>query len=479
MNLRVAKDIRLIAPPWLLTAALMIATTFLPHGGEWAVIIAVFGCLIVAASIFGAEFTHGTMSQLLAQPIDRRRIWRQKMLIRAAALGSLSLLMFSRERGTWGVAAVAACAFCTIPFFTLIGRNTVSGIILSIPIPGLIFVAGAAVTLWLLRPSLPDSAFNQERIHLWVRAYFGVLLPAYCIVVCYLGYRRFCTFEVVGRQQRQVRLPSSMQTDLDMCLSSLIPPKYRHVRSLVAKELHLQHNAVILFLIFAALQLLAIGYTNLADPEDREFWFSLPIIIYVITIPLVIGSSAIAEETNLGTRALNLTLPCSVRAQWLLKLSVVLMFTMLFAVAVPLFWFIIGWAIGLVPLESAPYPALLRLCCSVLFLTLMAFYASSFCRDTLRALLTAFGLCISIVMLIGLFQGALNLFQIRVIVGDGPLGDVLLFGLPLLCLLILLLRGSLKQFHAIHRGPLWTDMLAVVVCPIMLHFLVIFALFAG
>ena len=86
MHARIVKDIRLVLPAWLLTAALMISTALLPHASEWAVTVVVFGCLIIPASIFGGEYGYGTISQLLTQPIDRRRIWSAKMLVLAVSL---------------------------------------------------------------------------------------------------------------------------------------------------------------------------------------------------------------------------------------------------------------------------------------------------------------------------------------------------------------------------------------------------------
>jgi hypothetical protein len=485
MNPRIAKEIRLVRPAWLLTAALMIATAFLPGGGkEWAITIVVFGCLIVAASAFGGEFGHGTIPQLLAQPEDRRRMWLEKMLIMASALGSLILLMLSIEGSAWPVAIIAACALCTIPFYTLIGRGTIAGLILSIPIPGILFLIGGLLGLWLLRP----SALNEERLHFWMRAYFYFVLPTYCAIVFYLGYRRFLNFELAGREQPQVRLPASMQTRLEQLVSKLIPTAYPHLRSLVAKELHLQHNAMILFLGFIALQLLVTVYVSLAHSVASETFFIAPIFFYAATMPLMIGSSAIAEETNLGIRAWHLTLPCSIRTQWFVKLSVVLLFAILFGVAVPLMWLAVGWRLGVLELASDMGSALgLFFCSPVLLITLIAFYASSFSRDTLRALLTAFGLCAGIVFGVALFSGVFE--YLRLLSGDliGPLlhstslqGLIYALGtgwvlaiVPLTCFVILLLRGSLKHFASLDHHRIWSGILLVVITPILLLFLLL------
>lgn len=472
MNPRITKDIRLLRPAWLLTAGLMIVSMLLPNGGKgWVAIIAVFGCLVVAATIFGAEFGHGTISQLLTQPIDRRPIWREKMLIMAAALGSLILLLLTIEAPAWPVAVVAACAFCTIPFFTLVGRSTISGIILSIPIPGIIFVVGALLALWLLRP----SGLNEERLHFWVRAYCYILLPAYCALVFYLGYRRFLTFEIAGREQPQVRLPAAMQAGLERLASSILPIGHRHLRSLIAKELHLQHNAAVLVLIFSVLQLLAIVYVKLTHVPDAEHYFVVPLFIYIATMPLVIGSSAIAEETNLGTRAWHLTLPVSVRTQWFTKLGVVLVFAIIMGIGVPLLWVAIGFALGIIDLTSPDTLGLVLFCLSVLLVTAIAFYASSFSRDTLRALLTAFGLCIGLVFILAVSEPIASRLAVPILKdADMPsllhtlIANWILLGVSLTCFLVVLLRGSFKHFATLAPRRIWTNVLLVFLSPILL-----------
>lgn len=482
MNARLANDIRLIGPAWLGGMTLIIASAFLPHTGKaWVGTITVVGCLIIAGSVFGAEFGHGTLPQLLAQPIERRRIWWAKMLVLALGLSSLILILLTIEHATWPVAIVAAAAFCTVPFFTLVGRSTISGIILSIPIPGLIFIIGALLGLWLLRPS--GETVNEERLHFWMRAYFYVVLPGYCAVVFYLGYRRFVNFEVAGREPPQVRLPASVQGGLERIVSNLIPSEYRYVRALVAKELHLQHNATVLLLIFATLQLLAILYAKIAQVQDAEPFFTVPLFIYLGTMPCIIGSSAVAEENNLGTRSWHLTLPCSIRLQWFVKLSVVALLATVFVVAVPAFWLILGCSIGM-GLESISIGVALLFCSPTLVVTLIAFYASSFSRDTLRALLAAFGICASIVTILALGGSMIESSTVarRQPQHASTIGLLatgwILFGLPLSCLLVLALRSSFKHFAALGRGRIWRNVLTVVLCPIVLFFLLLILVFS-
>jgi len=480
MNPRIVKDIRLIAPAWVLTLALMIAATFLPQvGKEWAVTVVVFGSLIIAGSIFGAEFGHGTMPQFLAQPIDRRRLWRDKTLIMAAALASLFVALAVTEQTSWPWVIIAT-AFCTIPYFTLLGRSTISGIILAVPIPGLIFLIGGLLALWLLRPLYEinlDRPVNEERLHFWVRTYMYTVLPAYCALVFYLGYRRFLNFEVVGRQAAQVRLPASMLSCFERLAGNILPQG--HFRSLVAKELHLQHSSTILFLVFVAIQLLAIAYIKLARPSDPDLYFSIPVFLYAAVMPLLIGSSAIAEETNLGTRAGTLTLPVSLHTQWFIKLAVVTIFTIVLAIAIPLCWLGIGSALGLRVFDVDSPINWVILCAPALPVAFVAFYASSFSRDTLRALLAAFGLCASILFCVVLLMTAVE----RNLLGLGfpeHLRDMefsrfgllevlwIVFGLPVGCLLFLALRGSFKHFATLDGTGIWLNLGSVVLSPILL-----------
>jgi len=502
MNPRIERDVRLVLPAWLLALVLVTVAAMVPRdfGQGWVITIVIFAWLIITASMFGAEFAHGTMPQLLAQPIDRRRIWREKMIVLAIALASLFLAVVALEAShlektaTLLLAVVPVCAFCTIPFYSLVGRSTISAVILAIPIPGIIFVVGAAAILWLFRigalePTDAYTPINEDRLHFWIRLYFGIALPAYCALLYYLGYRRFLNFEVAGRAQRQIRLPTSLHSGLERIVSCLFPSRLRHLRALVTKELHLQHNGTILFVVFGFLQFLAIAFIKLGHPKDPEPYFTVPLCIYAALMPLVIGSSAIAEETHLGIRAWHLTLPYSARAQWFVKLAVVLIMSALLGIGVPLLWNFVGDAyVGTNYAWSGT--DLLTFSCGSLLLTSIAFYASSFSRDTLRALLTAFGLSTALVFTVATIGNALE--HSLLITGDllrpllkpvitPAIIHILTMGwvVPVLCLIIPLLFAALKHFRTINHHRVWANALLVFVPPIVLFFHVLTVGFAA
>jgi hypothetical protein len=270
-----------------------------------------------------------------------------------------------------------------------------------------------------------------------------------------------------------------MQVGFERLIGSLLPPRQRPLRALIAKELHFQYNTLILFLVLALLQVLAILYVKLAHPRDPDLYFLTPFFIYAPFMPLIIGSSAIAEERNLGARAWHLTIPVSARLQWFIKLSVVLLFAALFGIGVPLFWLLFYVPAS----ELPPLFALTLFCTSVFLVTLISFYASSFARDTVRALLTAAGLVIALV-----FAGSWLTFSVEripvmvrawfpylnnVVISSVLLNKWILLGFPLLAFAILLLLGSLKHFRTLDhsRSRLWSSVLLVFLPPLFLLFL--------
>src|SRR2546430_16063599 len=88
MQTRLLKELRPLLPAWLLIVSVTLLPAFLPgwRASEFPVFCLILGCPLIAACTFGPEFTHGTLSQLLAQPIDRRRIWFEKMVVLGAFL---------------------------------------------------------------------------------------------------------------------------------------------------------------------------------------------------------------------------------------------------------------------------------------------------------------------------------------------------------------------------------------------------------
>ena len=87
-----AKEIRLLQPAWLMALLLAVVPVWLGPRGPYdspqgmALAAFLFGMVMLALSVFGREFGLQTFPLLLAQPVERRRIWWTKSGLLAAAM---------------------------------------------------------------------------------------------------------------------------------------------------------------------------------------------------------------------------------------------------------------------------------------------------------------------------------------------------------------------------------------------------------
>src|SRR5215469_10188307 len=98
----IKKEIRLVLPAWILAMFLAIIPAWIAgsvwnlndsvsvwQSGFWleAVVPLIFalGLLLLGLSPFGQEFSQGTFTVLLSQPVDRSRVWWTKISLAAAA----------------------------------------------------------------------------------------------------------------------------------------------------------------------------------------------------------------------------------------------------------------------------------------------------------------------------------------------------------------------------------------------------------
>src|SRR4051812_26114905 len=91
MSPLVRKEIRLIFPFWGIAFLLAVAPVWIvPMERSWRLNVGIywafaFGVVLLGLAPFGQEFSLGTFSSMLAQPRERRRIWKTKMLVVVAA----------------------------------------------------------------------------------------------------------------------------------------------------------------------------------------------------------------------------------------------------------------------------------------------------------------------------------------------------------------------------------------------------------
>src|SRR5271169_5130273 len=95
-TMRLFKEARPLILPWCaVTAAALLPlvkrhefTTSISLIGFWA------GIPLLAALPLGIEFQHRTLSILLAQPVGRMEIWREKLSVTVIAVLSAALVFF-------------------------------------------------------------------------------------------------------------------------------------------------------------------------------------------------------------------------------------------------------------------------------------------------------------------------------------------------------------------------------------------------
>src|SRR5579871_2609202 len=94
MSVLLRKEIRSLFPAWMMTIVATLLIAFVrPNGAPVLLFIVAIGCVILGITSFGSEFSQGTFSLLLAQPIPRSKIWSAKTKTLGAALLSVAIMV--------------------------------------------------------------------------------------------------------------------------------------------------------------------------------------------------------------------------------------------------------------------------------------------------------------------------------------------------------------------------------------------------
>jgi hypothetical protein len=107
MSARFWKELRPLLAPWLVGAAAGILGLVAVEDGAPPYMVAPFffgSIALIAAMSFGMEFQHGTLPLLFSQPIDRSRLWREKLVALSfpiALLGALDARIHGAANEAW------------------------------------------------------------------------------------------------------------------------------------------------------------------------------------------------------------------------------------------------------------------------------------------------------------------------------------------------------------------------------------------
>jgi ABC-type transport system involved in multi-copper enzyme maturation permease subunit len=426
MNRRLRKEFRGLLVPWAstLAAALLMPAQILPNGTwahavpGWAKQIVDFlsglspvlffsGIIAMAAGTFGMEFQHRTTAVWLSQPVSRARLWKDKMLVLAAAViisslaAVIALVVIQRLIGTqWAPnqdskevlieGALGAALFifanaCSGCYWTLLARSTLGGIVFSL---GSQFALVASVYV-----AAEKLSGDNARL---ILAAIGVGGLLYAITFLILGWRKFMTCELRDSTPGQ----GSFQLDPLIGLISgrwLRNAQRKGVVNLLRKELGLSVSLFVITAVFVACWLLSLGALWLMPGRRDSFQivFGVLISIYLPVMAVLSGSLSVIEEKTLGTHAWQLTLPVSSWRKWFIKLAVGLALGIVLGLLLPLLlWFITGPALGTGPqtvLENGNWKGILLFWGAGFVLS---FWGATLVSTPARAALTAvLGLC--------------------------------------------------------------------------------------
>jgi len=381
MNPRIAKEIKVLRPAFLLTlAAAAMPLVIGPNRHElpeiWMGIIFAMGCLIMGAEAFGNEFQQKTLSLLLTQPLPRTFIWKEKMQVLGAALaigtGALAgaVMLFDRqvvsaEDFSWMAwVLVPVCILCTTPYWTLFLRNTLLGALLTFIAPVLLlginsylhyrwlengkFIFGSwfVVNGFLYQKWIHDPAAEESSVI--------TLLILYCAVCCWLGYRRFRSLQVVDAQGtaafRELGLPARVETLLLRPFKTIAAGFTSSLASLVKKELRLQQITFVGAALFCLMAVAGAVLFHLTVDESLGRGWAMGILVadyylYLPILPLIAGTVAVAEEKAWGVADWHLTLPPSARRQWTAKVAVALITSLILGLILPAVLLLAGTAL--------------------------------------------------------------------------------------------------------------------------------------
>ncbi len=492
MSALVKKEIRLLLPGWLAILLLEVVQPWFWNDPDFTfemiAVIFFFGINILAVDSFGREFSLGTFSSLLAQPVERRRIWRTKItvLLFAAALifaayftscelrrhqALLELLSDSNMSSAWainltkgdfrnamlgsGVAMLVALVGGL--WTTLLLRQVAAAFWITFLVPSLLLV--------LMFFSLPAKLF--ENSHLLFPLLCGIA-GIYIVVGFWLAHRLFHRAEDVAWTGGIISF-STWRYFESGSKSSVSTRRRKPFRALLNKEFQLQS---ITFFCATALLVLHIGVFFLrifyANHHRDSIWVVLSDCFWMLwlVMPLVIGGTAVAEERKLGVAESQFCLPVSRRALFAIKFIPAMIFGVLLGGVMPLVLETLAAHFGAPSEMFQPqnragndfFPGdvlfsfyLLTLAAA---LTLAAFFASTLARNFLQALslsiVTIVGCCLLVPLITYINWRGLSLDGIQL--WPGTL--LTLIAIPTLS--VTCLRLVYRNFsYFLERGRLW------------------------
>ena len=398
-----SKEIRALLPLWGASIAAIAAAfvwreghRLLLPGPVLALFAYVVGTLAIGAQSVGQEYTYRTLPMLLSQPADRRRMYLLKFVVSAVMLLTLATLAGTTFAKLWRsesarfsiVILPVLCGLFLAPLLTMICRSTLAGMILG---------GTAMASTWFVTLGIAWFGFgiDTEAAKDMILARWTLGMIVLCPVAGLLGWRRFRELETTDIASPALQLPRWL-TDAHG------PRRYRSLRALAVKEIHLQQMAFVitgLHIFGWAVLVLLQRYV----PPMATFPVGAVLLLYSIGLAIVIGAFASAEERQHGTLDWQLLQPTSAWQQWMVKVGVSLGLALLCGVGLP---------VVLNQLTPGEHFRATRISADltvlIVLLTASSIYISSLCRSGVQAIVLSLPIGIAVAYFVQMTSGALR-----------------------------------------------------------------------
>jgi len=321
MKTLVEKEIRLLLPAFGGALALAILPGWLLPYHDLQNPIALpaylflFGIVMLALSSFGREIGLRTLPFILAQPLERARIWRTKIIV-------LSVFV-----------AVSYAAWCLSgALCSLLGTALVLPlrILASIGLFAIVFAAGGLWMTLLLRQTVAAfwlTIFIPLATTTAMQALGGTdwmivaVLGLYAVAGFFMARRQFLRLQDTAWTGGVVSIGRGRAAAEQSTLR-----EHRPWAALIGKELQLQQFTLagIAALFVLHLGVVALRKAGAHALNETILWGLQMFGVLWLFVPLLAGSQCVADERQLGTLDGLLSLPISRRVQFGIKILFVL-----------------------------------------------------------------------------------------------------------------------------------------------------------
>lgn len=328
----IGKELRALAPTWLAVAVAMLAATY----SDWtarglSAPLYFIGAVALGAQAIGHEFSHGTLSLLLMQPVSRRRILLVKLGVLGALLGALAgiaavTLPFLRvDRPFIAGVIVLPCilGLFVAPWLTMAARSPLAGTVFPVALAGITMVTGNSLGVRL-------HGYTRE-VDTFTVAFMWWTMGGLCALGAVMTWWTFDRLQITNGAGLAISARSAAGRSETASFTKRNP-----VWLLLMKELHLQQLALVVALVYVASYLVLVLAFDSAAIITRGDSVAAGTLFYAGILAMLIGALGSAEERQLGTHEWQQLMPMAAWQQWAVKVGTALGLVFVLCVGLPL-----------------------------------------------------------------------------------------------------------------------------------------------